>query len=38
MSQRSEKEWLHTADEFYDRTKFPNYLGAVDGKHEVVQT
>jgi hypothetical protein len=33
MSQKSEKEWLHTADESYERTNFPNYLGTVDGKH-----
>ena len=30
---KSEKEWLYTAHEFYDRTNFPNYLGAVDSKH-----
>ena len=33
MSQKSEMEWLRTADEFYERTNFPNCLGAVDGKH-----
>jgi hypothetical protein len=33
MSQKSEKDWLHTADDFYERTSFPNCLGAVDGKH-----
>ena len=33
MSQKSEKEWLRTADKLYERTNFPNYLGAVDGKH-----
>jgi hypothetical protein len=33
MPQKSEKDWLHTADEFYDRTNFPNCIGAVDGKH-----
>ena len=32
MPQKSE-DWLHTADEFYERTNFPNCLGAVDGKH-----
>jgi hypothetical protein len=24
FSERSEKDWLLTADEFYDRTNFPN--------------
>jgi len=33
MPQKSEKDWLRTADEFYERTNFPNCLGAVDGKH-----
>ena len=37
VSQKSEKERLHTADEFYERPNIPNYLGAVDGKHKVVQ-
>ena len=32
MSQKSEKDWLCTADEFYARTNFPNCLGAADGK------
>jgi hypothetical protein len=33
MSQKSEKEWLHKADEFYEQSNFPNYLGTVDSKH-----
>ena len=33
MSQKSEKDWLRTADELFGRTNFPNCLGAVDGKH-----
>ena len=33
MPQKSEKDWLCSADEFYERTNFPNCLGAVDGKH-----
>jgi len=33
MPQKSEKDWLRTAGEFYDRTNIPNCLGAVDGKH-----
>jgi len=32
VPQKSE-DWLRTADEFYERTNFPNCLGAVDGKH-----
>jgi hypothetical protein len=32
MPQKSE-DWLRTADEFYERTSFPNCLGADDGKH-----
>jgi len=37
MPQKSEKDWLRTADEFYEGTNFPNCLGAVDGKHKNVQ-
>jgi hypothetical protein len=33
MSQKSEKDWLHIANEFCEKTNFPNCLGAVDGKH-----
>ncbi|GFG31975.1 hypothetical protein Cfor_10194, partial [Coptotermes formosanus] len=33
MSQKSEKDWLRIANEFYERTNFPNCLGAADGKH-----
>jgi len=33
MSQKCEKDWLRTGDEFCERTNFPNCLGAVDGKH-----
>ena len=29
----NEKDWPHTANEFYERTNFPNYLEADDGKH-----
>jgi hypothetical protein len=32
VPQKSE-DWLRTADEFYERTNFPNCLSAVDGKH-----
>jgi len=33
MSARDKNDWICTADEFYERTNFPNYMGAVDGKH-----
>jgi len=32
MLQKSE-DWLSKTDEFYERTNFPNCLGAVDSKH-----
>ena len=33
MSARDKNDWIRTADEFYERTNFPNCIGAVDGKH-----
>jgi hypothetical protein len=33
MSARDKNDWIRTADEFYERTNFPNCVGAVDGKH-----
>jgi len=33
MSARDKNDWIRTADEFYERTNFPNSIGAVDGKH-----
>jgi hypothetical protein len=29
----NEEDWINIADKFYDRTNFPNVIGAVDGKH-----
>ncbi|GBN49710.1 hypothetical protein AVEN_120547-1 [Araneus ventricosus] len=29
----SERFWLETATEFYEKTNFPHCLGAIDGKH-----
>jgi len=33
MSARDKNDWIRTANEFYERTNFPNCIGAVDGKH-----
>jgi hypothetical protein len=29
----NEEDWINIADKLYDRTNFPNVIGAVDGKH-----
>lgn len=28
-----EEKWLEITNEFYERTNFPNCIGAIDGKH-----
>lgn len=33
MPEMDEDAWLRTANEFYQRTQFPNCVGALDGKH-----
>jgi len=33
MSPRDKNYWIRTADKLYERTNFPNCIGAVDGKH-----
>ena len=33
MSATDKNGWIRPADEFYERTNFPNCIGAVDGKH-----
>jgi len=33
MSATDKNDWIRTANEFYERTNFPNCIGAVDGKH-----
>jgi len=32
-SARDKNDWILTADKFYERTNFPNCIGAVEGKH-----
>jgi hypothetical protein len=33
MPPRDKNDWMLTANEFYEKTNFPNCIGAVDGKH-----
>jgi hypothetical protein len=33
MHEKNEEYWLKIADEFYQRTNFPNIISALDGKH-----
>lgn len=33
MPEKTEEDWIKTAHEFYERTNFPNVIGAIDGKH-----
>jgi len=33
MPARDKNDWIRKADEFYERTNFPNCIGAVDRKH-----
>ena len=37
MSVPSEDKWKSIADEFYERWNFPNCIGAIDGKHIMIQ-
>ncbi|PNF26664.1 hypothetical protein B7P43_G06834 [Cryptotermes secundus] len=30
---KTEDDWIAIASKFYERTDFPNVIGAVDGKH-----
>ena len=33
MSGRDKNDWIGTADKFHERTNFPKYIVANDGKH-----
>ena len=33
MTSKTEEDWNKIANEFNDRTNFPNVIGAIDGKH-----
>ncbi|KAJ8935883.1 hypothetical protein NQ314_012599 [Rhamnusium bicolor] len=33
MAPKTTEDWIEVADTFYNRTNFPNVVGAVDGKH-----
>ena len=33
MPEKSTEDWITIADQFFQRTNFPNVIGAVDGKH-----
>ena len=37
MPVASEDKWKSIADEFYERWNFPNCIGAIDGKHVMIQ-
>ena len=37
MPSSSEDKWKSIADEFYERWNFPNCIGAIDGKHVMIQ-
>jgi len=37
MSARDKNDWIRTASEFYERTNFPDCIGAVDGKHITIR-
>lgn len=33
MPKKTQEDWIEIANEFYERTNFPNVIGAIDGKH-----
>lgn len=33
MPEKSEEDWYTISNQFYQRTNFPNIIGAIDGKH-----
>ncbi|XP_065664391.1 uncharacterized protein LOC136086052 [Hydra vulgaris] len=38
LAPSSQKEWLEISSELYERWNFPHCLGAIDGKHVIVQS
>lgn len=39
MPEKSEEDWYTISNQFYQRTNFPNIIGAIDGKHvRIIQT
>lgn len=37
MPPTNEESWLRIADEFEEKWNFPHCIGAIDGKHVVIQ-
>ena len=37
MSAPTEEQWKQIADRFWSKWQFPNCLGAIDGKHVIIQ-
>ena len=33
ISEKTENDWVNIANDFYGRMQFPNFIGALDGKH-----
>jgi hypothetical protein len=33
MPEKTNDDWMNIANDFYRKTQFPNFIGAVDGKH-----
>lgn len=37
LFQPSQENWMKIADDFFERWNFPHCIGAIDGKHVVIQ-